>query len=126
MKKILILAAAMLLSVSAFASPCNNNNKTVQLTGFVADNNNEALAGASIYVDGKRLYSDFDGNFSADIKPGTYQIRVELISYEPIVVEAEVTQDENLNISLLQLHAQQSNNNSIADATNFGLQNTVY
>ncbi len=99
MKKIIIIAASLLLSVSAFAAD------TVQLTGFIADNHSqEALAGATIYVDGKKLYSDFDGNFSADIKPGKHQIKVELISYETIVMETEVNRNENINIALPQLH----------------------
>ncbi|MDR1698644.1 MAG: carboxypeptidase-like regulatory domain-containing protein [Prevotellaceae bacterium] len=111
MKKLFIIAASLLLSVSAFANEGCHKDKTVQLTGFVADKNNEALAGATISIDGKKLYSDFDGNFSADIKPGKHQIKVELISYETIVLETEVKQNENISIALPQLHTPAQENN---------------
>ena len=116
MKSIFILAAFVLISISAYANaeanPETNANasvlvaampKTVQLTGTIMDENNkEMLAGASIYVNGRRYYSDFDGNFSiSDLKPGKCQIKVELISYEPAIVEIDVTQYENVKINLL-------------------------
>ena len=104
-KSILILVVSLLLSVSAFANDNAKNVEKVQLTGSVVDdNNNEALAGATVYVDGKKYYSDLDGNFSiSDIKPGKYQIKVEFISYKTVTVEAEVNKDENINISLFQM-----------------------
>ena len=107
-KSILILAISVLLSVSAFANVEKNsekNLKTVQLTGSIMDDkNNETLAGAAVYVDGKKYYSDLDGNFSiSDMKPGNYQIKVEFISYESVIVEADVNKDANINISLFQI-----------------------
>ena len=119
-KSILIFAAFVLLSVSAFANTekdseknvetvsasanISKNVETVQLTGSVVDDKNkEALAGVTIYVDGKKYYSNLDGDFSiSDIKPGKYQIKVEFISYEPVVVEIDVNKDEKININLLQ------------------------
>jgi hypothetical protein len=120
MKKFIILSASLLLSVAAFAGTNCNANKTVQLSGVIADNSSrETLAGATVYVDGKKLYSDFDGNFSADINPGKHQIKVELISYETVVLETEVQGDENISIVLPQLHAAAQLDNSLADATTF-------
>ena len=106
MRTILTFAVSVLLSVSAFAN--------VQLTGSIVDDKNqETLAGVAVYVDGKKYYSDFDGNFSiSDIKPGKHQIKVELISYEPATIEIEVNQDENININLFQMSYQAT---SIAD-----------
>ena len=123
-KTILIFAAFLLLSVSAFANTekdsennmetvsafanigknSKKNVETVQLTGSVVDDKNkEALAGATIYVDGKKYYSNLDGDFSiSDIKPGKYQIKVEFISYKPVVVEIDVNKNEKININLLQ------------------------
>ncbi len=111
-KSTLIFTAAVLLSVllfvSAFAVNTGVNNKelkTVQMTGSIKDyKNNEALAGAAIYVDGKKYYSDFEGNFSvADIKPGEYQIKVELISYKSATVAIDVKKDEAITINLDQI-----------------------
>lgn len=108
MKTILILAASVLLSVSAFANTNEKNEendvKTVQLTGSIMDDKNkETLVGASVYVDGKKYYSDLDGNFCiSDVKPGKYQIKVELISYNSIIVEVEATNDEGVDIYLQQ------------------------
>lgn len=106
-KSILILVASVLLSVSAFASMEKNSEKnvgTVQLTGSIVDDKNkEALAGATIYVDGKKYYSNLDGNFSiSDIKPGKHQIKVEFISYKPVIMEIDINKDEKININLLQ------------------------
>ena len=106
-RTILIFAAFVLLSVSAFANTGEKSEKsmeTVQLTGSVIDDKNkETLAGATIYVDGKKYYSNLDGNFSiSDMKPGKYQIKVEFISYKPVVVEIDVNKNEKININLPQ------------------------
>ncbi len=108
MKTILILAASVLLSVSAFANTNEKNEendvKTVQLTGSILDDKNkETLVGASVYVDGKKYYSDLDGNFCiSDVKPGKYQIKVELISYNSTIVEVEANDNEGIDIYLQQ------------------------
>ena len=119
MKSILVLAASLLISVTAFAETDKSNNKKVmenesvalienvnvlQLTGSVVDEKNkETLAGATILVDGKKYYSDLDGNFSInDVTPGKYQMVVELISYEPVLLEVNLHGNQNLNIGLLQ------------------------
>ena len=119
MKTVLILAASLLLSVATFAGTDNNNERrekesksvtlvdkvnVLQLTGSVVDEKNkEALAGAAIVVDGKKYYSDLDGNFTIkDVKPGKYRMMVALISYEPVLMEVELVKNEILNIGLLQ------------------------
>ena len=117
-KSILIFVASVLVSVSAFANEdCNSESagsvesvavvksvETVQLTGSIMDDKNkETLVGATLCIDGKKYYSDLDGNFCiADIKPGKHQIKVELISYTPAVVEVDVNNYEGINIYLHQ------------------------
>ncbi len=103
-KTILTLLILIFVSVSAFADVDKKNMETVQLTGSVVDDKNkELLAGAVVYLDGKKYYSDLDGNFSiCDVKPGKYQIKVELISYKSVIMEIDVNKDEKININLAQ------------------------
>ena len=119
MRSVLILGCSLLISVSAFAFTDNNsekksketasvnrveNVKALQLTGSVVDDKNkETLAGATIIVDGKKYYSDLDGQFTiSGVNPGKYELTVELISYEPYTTEIDLTKNQNLNVSLLQ------------------------
>lgn len=118
-KSVVVLVASLLLSVSAYAVTDNNNEnkrkesgsvsrvenvKVLQLTGSVVDEkNNESLAGVAIVIEGKKYYSDLDGNFTIkDVKPGKYELVVELISYEPVSLHVDLTKNEKLNIGLLQ------------------------
>src|SRR5690554_770038 len=122
MKTVLVIGISLLMTTSAFANSNISNNKEVkksnetelvanvasteslQLTGVVVDKkNNETLAGASILVDGRKFYSDLDGNFTiSDVKPGKYELTVELISYEPVSIEVDLSQNQQVNIGLLQ------------------------
>lgn len=119
MKFILIFACSLLISVSAFASTDKNsvnksketvsvnnveNVKALQLTGSVVDDKNkETLAGAAIIVNGKKYYSDLEGQFTiTGVNPGTYELKVELISYETFTTEIDLTKNQNLSVSLLQ------------------------
>lgn len=119
MRFVFMLGCSLLISVSAFAFTDNNsekkskeatsvdrveNVKALQLTGLVVDGKNkETLAGAAIIVDGKKYYSDLDGQFTiSDVNPGKYELTVELISYEPYIMEIDLTKDQTLSVSLLQ------------------------
>ncbi|WP_332457273.1 carboxypeptidase-like regulatory domain-containing protein [Petrimonas sp.] len=118
MKTILVLIATVLLSVSVYAED-NKNDKnvkntavteavrkvnTVDISGSVVDNkSNESLAGAAIFIDGNKYYSDLDGNFSvSDLKPGKHTVRVELISYQPSEMQVDLQKDKEINIGLIQ------------------------
>lgn len=94
MKKILLFIVTIFVAYTAYAN--NENEKIVDkkanyqivekssvisITGSIIDNkSNESLAGAAIYVDGNKYYSDLDGNFSVShLTPGKHLLRVELI-----------------------------------------------
>ncbi|HBG42012.1 carboxypeptidase-like regulatory domain-containing protein [Limibacterium fermenti] len=117
MKAFLVLTVAVFLSFPAILAADNKDNKkesdavatieavkTVQISGSVIDNeSNEALAGATIYVNGQKYYSDLDGNFNlSNIQPGKHQIRVELISYEISETEVDIQDNQKLAIALSQ------------------------
>lgn len=119
MKSVLVLAASLLISESAYASPDSNETKkandspsvtrvesvnALQIKGLVVDEKNkETLAGAKIVVDGKKYYSDLDGNFTiSDVKPGKYDLTVEMISYEPVTLEVDLTVNRSVSVSLMQ------------------------
>lgn len=117
MKTILVLFAAVLLSVSSYANDKKTDKnvksnaietvekvQAVDVTGFILDSESkESLAGAAITVDGNKYYSDLDGNYIiSNLKPGKYTVKVELISYQPVEKEITVQKNEALNISLVQ------------------------
>lgn len=119
MKTVFIFACTLLVSVSAVAFSGNNsgkksketisvgaveNVKVLQLTGSVVDDKNkETLAGAAVIVDGKKYYSDLDGQFTiTGVNPGKYEVKVELISYESYTTEIDLTKSRKLDVSLQQ------------------------
>lgn len=119
MRTLLLFASTLLISLSALAANKESNDKkvkesqpvapvelvqTLQLTGSVVDEKNqETLAGAAIVVDGKKYYSNLDGNFSIDgVKPGQYTVVVELISYEPVKIDLDLTGNREIKVGLTQ------------------------
>jgi YbbR domain-containing protein len=118
MKIILVLIAAVLLSINASAADDNKEDKTaksnntevaysiqtVDVQGSVIDGkSHESLAGAAIFVDGAKYYSDLEGNFYiSNLKPGKHTLRVELISYQPAEMEIYLKKGQKINISLIQ------------------------
>ena len=117
MKKIIgTLLLAGLCTVFTFAGNSNKENKAksennveqvssnVNLSGTIIDlKNNETLAGATILIDGKKYYSDLDGNFNLTaLSTGKHKISVEMISYSNSQMEIDVQKDMNLKIQLVQ------------------------
>jgi hypothetical protein len=115
MKTMLTFFMAFILSVSAYAENENKgkNAKTaekteeqavVKISGNVIDEErNETLAGAAVYIDNQKVYSDLDGNYIVtNIVPGKHRLKVELISYKTVENEIEVFQDSKIPIQLSQ------------------------
>lgn len=113
MKLFSTVLLSLLFSFSATAgneskkkSEAAPEKKETELTivGHVSDEKSkETLAGAIIYIDGKKVYSDLDGEFVLPVaKPGKYQIKVELISYETTELEVEIRDKKDLFINLSQ------------------------
>ena len=76
--------------IAAHASVQNvQQNETI--TGTVIDNTGEAVIGASVIVVGAQTttgtVTDFDGNFTLKVKPGT-QLKISFVGYKEQVVKA--------------------------------------
>jgi hypothetical protein len=62
--------------------------KMVLLQGKITDNQKEAIAGAMVEVEGQKVYTDFEGNFSLEVPANQApQLTVSMISYKPQVVK---------------------------------------
>ncbi len=90
-----ILFSTFFLSLSAkddSKTPSETRaNIATSLAGTVKDKSTgEYLVGAEVKIEGTNLktLTDFDGNFVFDnIKPGTYNVSVNFISYEKVKLE---------------------------------------
>jgi outer membrane receptor protein involved in Fe transport len=84
MKKIgLVIISFIFLTATSFAQKGTLRGKIIDKgTG-------ETLIGATIMVEGTTngTISDFDGNYSLTLNPGTYKIRVSFVSYEKKLFE---------------------------------------
>lgn len=119
MKAVLLLAVLLLISANSFANPDSKEVKrsdesvsvapadaanVARIRGVVLDNKNqETLAGATIVVEGKKYYSDLDGNFTiSGVKPGKCNLTVEMISYEPITLEVDLSENKAVKVGMMQ------------------------
>jgi uncharacterized protein YdeI (BOF family) len=92
MKKIIPILLMAVMTLPALASAENKETKniketteaTVLMGTVVEQSTGEALPGAQVTINGKEtVYTDLDGNFEVrDIKAGTYNLEISLISYE--------------------------------------------
>lgn len=82
-----------------------NTEAVFTLNGTVYDpNENEALSGACIEIDGKKYYSDLSGNFNIpSLRKGKYTVSVNFISYQSQTVEVDLSKDETIEIAIRQL-----------------------
>lgn len=105
---VLILGFAQLKAAEPEKPEKNNKNTstTVQIIGKVMDHKTgETLAGVRLKVEGieKDLYTDLDGNFKIeDLTPGTYNIKIDYVSYKDITLKSVATRtsDTNLKVEL--------------------------
>lgn len=90
MKKISIF---LFLFVSVFA-----NAQTFILSGKVVDKNKKSLAGASVLIKEikKGTSTNFDGNFSFNLKKGIYTVEVSFLGYKIISKKITLSKDEDI------------------------------
>ncbi len=114
MKKIILFLLMVVFTVNVFAVGKGNNKnekndvETVQTTfmlkGTIIDSRtNEAVAGATVLVDGEKYYSDFSGNFSIPtLIRGKHIVSIDFISYQSKVMEIDINKNQELNIEIQQ------------------------
>ena len=96
LKQLSTILLVLLVSTTAFSQ----RNKDVKVTGHVIDKDvNAPLEYATIafYQNGEVVtggITDTEGNFSINVEAGTYNIRVEYISYETIDINNKVINED--------------------------------
>ena len=77
---------------------------TVELNGIIFDKNtNESLAGVVVLVNGQKVYTDFDGNFTVkNVCNGVCELKISMISYEDRILRIDTRKDSELKIALKQ------------------------
>jgi TonB-dependent receptor len=99
--KFIIIAVSLMISMLAFGQKGT-------IRGTVYDGSNgETLVGVSVVIKGSYTgtATDLDGKFSLDVDPGTYDLQLSFISFQPLIVEhvevkaGDVTVLNNLQLS---------------------------
>ena len=95
MKRNLLLLIFLLFSTSMFAQ---------SIRGKISDAKKEAVAGATVVVEGTNVASITDalGNYTlSNLKPGKYKIKVSLLGYRTVYKIVELgAQNETFNFSI--------------------------
>jgi len=56
-----------------------------------------------VYVDGQKVYTDFDGNFTFNnISKGKYEVKISMISYQDQTITVDTNKNKPLEIQLSQ------------------------
>lgn len=109
MKKLAFASILALFTIVAVAKEKNSKPveaelATVEISGSVADNlSGESLVGVEVKLEGTDLktYTDFDGKFSFNVKPGEYKVVANYISYQKKTEVLNLSENKNeLKINL--------------------------
>ncbi|MBO9674091.1 MAG: carboxypeptidase-like regulatory domain-containing protein [Sphingobacteriaceae bacterium] len=101
---------SLLLILLLFIGKLGLAQQSYVLTGMVKDKHGEALPGAGVYVSGYKIatVTDNDGRYNLSLKPGNYDILVQLIGYKAlnknvVIADKAVKLDLTLEESVTQL-----------------------
>ena len=111
--------------IAAHAS-VQNVQQDETITGTVIDNTGEAVIGASVIVVGAQTttgtVTDFDGNFTLKVKPGT-QLKISFVGYNSQEVRAEqgqrivLTEDTQVLDDVVEESVKNSSGNPMMDVS---------
>ncbi len=114
MKKVILIALLSVFFVTGNlmakeAAPAKKAETAVATTvseikGMVFDKSTkETLAGASVLINGKKVYTDLDGNFTIPAgATGNCELKISMISYEDKVMTVSMDSKSALKIELNQ------------------------
>ena len=113
MKKLILpiivaLVTINVISVTAKDVAANHEMRTEVtvtnniLKGVVFDKlTNESLAGVAILVNGQKMYTDLDGNFTVSGQGnGNCKLKISMISYEDQTLIVDLNKENSLKIAL--------------------------
>lgn len=111
MKKFFLLMTVLVATTSVVKaeSKREESKESTQATAFsikgiVTDTtNNEAIAGASITINGNKYYSDFSGRFNIPaLKEGKHTLLIDFISYQTQALEVDLKDNQDIKIEIKQ------------------------
>ena len=104
MKRLILFCTFLTICVTSFAQ------QSLDLSGSIKDKRGDVLPGAGVYVSGYKIatVADNNGAYHLSLKPGNYDILVQLIGYKPmnkniIISDKAIKLDVILEESITQL-----------------------
>lgn len=92
-----MFCASMMLAATVFAAPEPTEANLGVMRGRVVDSQNQVLPGATVMIESLHtgVVSDVNGYYTlANIKPGTYKVKVSYVGYEPQILTLTVSPDK--------------------------------
>lgn len=96
-RKLSTFCVAAVLSASAFAVPDSNEAALGVMRGRIVDAQNQVLPGATVMIESLHtgVVSDVNGYYTlANLKPGTYIVKVTYVGYQPKTMKLTVQPDK--------------------------------
>ena len=93
-RKLSLFCATAMFAAVSFAAPDPTEASLGVMRGRIVDTQNQVLPGATVMIESLHtgVVSDVNGYYTlANIKPGTYQVKVTYVGYEPQTMTLTVT-----------------------------------
>lgn len=92
-----MFCASVMLAATSFAAPDPTEASLGVMRGRVVDTQNQVLPGATVMIESLHtgVVSDVNGYYTlANLKPGTYKVKVTYVGYEPKTITLTVSPDK--------------------------------
>ncbi len=96
-RKLSMFCASVMLAATSFAAPDPTEASLGVMRGRVVDTQNQVLPGATVMIESLHtgVVSDVNGYYTlANLKPGTYKVKVTYVGYEPKTITLTVSPDK--------------------------------
>ena len=76
--------------------------QTNKISGWIHDQENNPIIGATIYVkpDNRQTYSDNSSNYAFMLSPGPKQLTARVLGYKPVTMEFWLSTDTTINLKV--------------------------